>query len=225
MARKGALAATGGFNLRGGNDSYSGASGHLTGHLLAGAGFDVAIGLDNDWFEGGSENDALSGNGGNDRLIGDACNDRLIGGLGNDILNGGLGNDTLLGGAGNDSMTGGAGADIFVFNTALNAAANRDGVTDFSHADDTIQLLRRRRQRLPCGDLVCRAHQPRGAQCKRLRGDLSPCLQSQRQQQETGSIASRDTWPGRVFESWPCGFSRVLPHFLVEYCGLCRNFC
>jgi serralysin len=30
--------------------------------------------------------------------------------------------------------------DFFVFNTALNAATNRDIVTDFSHVDDTFRL-------------------------------------------------------------------------------------
>ena len=127
--------------LGSGADSYSGASGHLTGHLLGGAGADVAIGgIDNDWFEGGTENDALYGNAGNDRLIGDTGNDTLNGGLGNDILDGGIGNDRLFGGPGNDRLTGGAGPDIFVFNTALNASTNRDAVTDFTHGQDKFWL-------------------------------------------------------------------------------------
>ena len=127
--------------LAGGNDSYSGAAGRLAGHLLGGAGNDVAIGgTDNDWFEGGSENDTLYGNAGNDRLIGDAGNDTLNGGIGNDILNGGIGNDRLFGSVGIDSLTGGANNDIFVFNTAPNAATNRDLVTDFYAPQDTFQL-------------------------------------------------------------------------------------
>jgi Ca2+-binding RTX toxin-like protein len=128
-------------DLNGGNDSYNGAAGHLAGHVLGGAGNDAATGgVDNDWFEGGTENDALTGNAGNDRLIGDAGNDTLNGGLGNDLLNGGIGNDRLFGGLGNDSLTGGLNNDFFVFNTALNAATNRDVVTDFNHIADTLWL-------------------------------------------------------------------------------------
>src|SRR5262249_49676779 len=41
--------------------------------------------------------------------------------------------------AGIDTLTGGTGKDFFVFNVAP-ALANRDVITDFSHADDTIQL-------------------------------------------------------------------------------------
>ena len=37
-------------------------------------------------------------------------------------------------------LTGGAGLDTFIFNTALNTATNRDTITDFSVADDTIRL-------------------------------------------------------------------------------------
>jgi Ca2+-binding RTX toxin-like protein len=48
------------------------------------------------------------------------------------ILNGRLGNDTLSGGLGND---------FFVFNTAPNAATNRDRILDFNEAgNDTIRL-------------------------------------------------------------------------------------
>jgi serralysin len=101
----------------------------------------VAIGgVENDWFEGGVGNDALTGNAGIDKLFGQDGNDTLNGGLGNDLLNGGIGNDRLFGGLGNDSLTGSANADIFVFNTALNAATNRDVVTDFTHAQDKFWL-------------------------------------------------------------------------------------
>jgi Ca2+-binding RTX toxin-like protein len=200
--------------LGGGNDSYSGAAGHLAGHLLGGTGNDTATGgTDNDWFDGGADNDTLTGNAGNDTLTGGAGTDVLNGGLGNDVyvlengtdtvidtggidtitstisrslagyatvenlalinlataLNGtgnnfnntlagnnfgnilsgglgndvlaaGIGNDRLFGGPGNDSLSGGLNSDIFVFNTAPNATANRDAITDFSHVDDTIQL-------------------------------------------------------------------------------------
>jgi len=63
----------------------------------------------------------------------------LDGGLGNDVLNGSNGNDTLIGGAGLDTLTGGANSDFFVFNAPL-SATNRDLITDFSHALDTIRL-------------------------------------------------------------------------------------
>ena len=124
-----------------GNDVYSGGAGRLAGKVLAGEGVDTIIGgADNDWFEGGPDNDALTGNAGNDVLIGETGNDTLNGGLGNDNLSGGANNDKLLGGAGVDTLTGGANIDIFVFNTALNAATNRDIVTDFFAPQDTFQL-------------------------------------------------------------------------------------
>jgi VCBS repeat-containing protein len=64
-------------------------------------------------------------------LTGNEFAQTVIGNSGSNVINGGLGNDTL---------TGGAGADFFVFNTALNAAANRDTITDFNAAADTIRL-------------------------------------------------------------------------------------
>jgi Ca2+-binding RTX toxin-like protein len=124
-----------------GNDFYSGAAGRLSGIVFGRAGFDTIIGgIDNDWFEGGADNDSLAGNAGNDNLLGQDGNDTLNGGLGNDILDGGTGNDTLFGGPGNDRLIGGAGNDFFVFNTALNASANRDVITDFNHVNDTFKL-------------------------------------------------------------------------------------
>lgn len=106
-----------------GNDVYNGASGHLTGKLLGGAGTDTARGgVENDWFEGGSEADTLYGNLGNDTLKGDAGADKLYGGLGKDVL------------------TGGSEADAFVFNTAPNSATNFDAVTDFTRGIDKFWL-------------------------------------------------------------------------------------
>ncbi|WP_255144978.1 FG-GAP-like repeat-containing protein [Synechococcus sp. ATX 2A4] len=61
--------------------------------------------------------------------------------LGPVFINAGSGNDTLTGGAANDTLIGGAGADCFRFASALNAATNRDVITDFSLAQgDTIEL-------------------------------------------------------------------------------------
>ena len=75
----------------------------------------------------------------NDQLTGNAGNNSLSGGGGNDVLNGGAGNDTLVGGTGNDTLTGGAGLDVFVFGTQA-SATNRDTISGFVTADDTIQL-------------------------------------------------------------------------------------
>jgi Ca2+-binding RTX toxin-like protein len=120
--------------LVGGNDRYSGASGRLTGKLLAGDGADTAIGgIDNDWFEGGNQNDTLTGNGGIDRLFGQSGMDTLNGGIGNDILSGGSGNDVLIGGAGKDTLTGSGNNDTFRFTHKSHSAvgANADRITDF----------------------------------------------------------------------------------------------
>jgi Ca2+-binding RTX toxin-like protein len=67
-----------------------------------------------------------------DTLTGNALANSFTGGGGNDTLNTAAGNDTLSGGAGNDILTGGAGADRFRFDAPLNAATNRDIITDFS---------------------------------------------------------------------------------------------
>ncbi len=64
-------------------------------------------------------------------LTGSAQADVLVGGGGNDNLTGGLGNDTLVGGSGQDS---------FRFDTLLDALGNRDTVSDFNVADDTLEL-------------------------------------------------------------------------------------
>jgi Ca2+-binding RTX toxin-like protein len=67
-----------------------------------------------------------------DTLTGNALANSFTGGGGNATLNTAAGNDTLSGGAGNDILTGGAGADRFRFDAPLNAATNRDIITDFS---------------------------------------------------------------------------------------------
>jgi len=69
-------------------------------------------------------------------LVGTSFADALAGVGGKDTINGGVGNDTLDGGLGVDTLTGGAGNDFFRFDNV----ANRDRVTDFSVADDTIIL-------------------------------------------------------------------------------------
>jgi Ca2+-binding RTX toxin-like protein len=55
-------------------------------------------------------------------------------------LTGNSGNNVLDGRGGNDTLTGAQGHDSFLFTTALNASTNVDHITDFSVADDTIQV-------------------------------------------------------------------------------------
>jgi Ca2+-binding RTX toxin-like protein len=81
-----------------------------------------------------------TGNGLANTIIGSSGANTLDGGIGADKLLGGPGNDKLYGGLGNDTLTGGANNDVFVFNTPLNAATNRDVITDFNHVADTFQL-------------------------------------------------------------------------------------
>ena len=96
----------------------------------------------NDYIDAGAGNDVLRGGGGagEDILIAGAGNDALDGASGGDLLHGQGGKDALAGRAGRDTLCGGAGADQFVFNTALNAGANVDRVTDFSAVDDIVKL-------------------------------------------------------------------------------------
>lgn len=129
-----------------GNDSLSGGAGidNLSGSdgndsLLAGTGTDSLV--------GGGGNDKLAGGGGSDLLAGGSGLDRLTGGDGNDRMNAGAGADTLSGGLGNDILSGSAGADVLsggdgedVFRLDSDDAADADELSDFSVADDTIQL-------------------------------------------------------------------------------------
>jgi Ca2+-binding RTX toxin-like protein len=55
-------------------------------------------------------------------------------------VRGNNGGNLINGGDGNDTLTGLGGQDVFLFNTALNAATNVDFITDFTVADDAIQL-------------------------------------------------------------------------------------
>ena len=91
---------------------------------------------------GGGNNlgNLITGNALYNTLYGGLGNDTLIGAGGNDLLDGGAGNDRLAGGIGIDRLTGGANSDVFVFDTAPNASANRDVITDFSHVDDSFHL-------------------------------------------------------------------------------------
>lgn len=88
--------------------------------------------VDNIWIAFGTVIENATGGSGNDLLIGNGSANALVGSGGADSLRGLLGKDRL---------TGGEGADKFKFDTALNASANVDTITDFSVAGgDVIQL-------------------------------------------------------------------------------------
>lgn len=107
-------------------------------------------------FDAGASARIYAGTNGNDSLRGDAVmktsglktdyDDTLLGGRGNDALSGlggddwlrgNQGNDRLDGGSGNDVLRGGAGDDKFVFSSKLKDG-NRDHISDFAVADDTV---------------------------------------------------------------------------------------
>lgn len=71
---------------------------------------------------------------------GNGLNNTLTGNAAANVLNGGTGNDFLIGAGGNDTLIGGIGNDQFVFNSAPNAATNRDSIADFNVVADTIRL-------------------------------------------------------------------------------------
>ncbi|MFI0849235.1 calcium-binding protein [Mesorhizobium sp. IMUNJ 23232] len=75
-----------------------------------------------------------------ENLSGSNYNDNVFGNAANNAINGGAGNDAIKGYTGNDTLTGHKGADIFIFNTALNAATNIDTITDLNRVDDTIHV-------------------------------------------------------------------------------------
>ncbi|MEQ1950590.1 calcium-binding protein [Mesorhizobium sp. CN2-181] len=75
-----------------------------------------------------------------ENLTGSAFDDYVYGNSAANVIKGAAGNDIVKGYAGNDTLSGGSGADIFVFNSALNAASNVDTVTDYDVAADTIWL-------------------------------------------------------------------------------------
>jgi Ca2+-binding RTX toxin-like protein len=155
------------IDLRGGDDTYDGTTGEVTGLVLGREGADTLLGgvlaevfyggPDNDSIEGGGGNDLLfgdedddsgsivggsdliNGGNGNDTLVGEDGDDKLYGDAGIDNLNGDDGIDWLYGGTGRDMLTGGDGADKFVFNTKP-SSTDRDTITDFKHGSDDMLL-------------------------------------------------------------------------------------
>jgi Ca2+-binding RTX toxin-like protein len=69
-----------------------------------------------------------------------AQNEIFFGNNGNNAINGGDGADLMSGGFGLDTLTGGLGNDTFRFDKNLNALTNKDTITDYNVANDTIQL-------------------------------------------------------------------------------------
>jgi len=80
---------------------------------------------------------SATGNALNNRITGGSLNDFINGAAGNDVLIGNGGDDALLGALGADVMTGGAGRDRFNY-AALDIAANRDTITDFTPGTDRL---------------------------------------------------------------------------------------
>ncbi len=149
----------------GGSDTIQGVGGSDL--IYGGAGNDSIFGgIDADRLFGDADNDRVSGEAGADLVFGGTGNDSVFGGanfdkvwgaLGNDLLFGGAGNDSAIGGSGNDTIfadagddriwagsgndrvKGGGGADGFIFARGY----DRDTITDFSAADDTLLLSRK----------------------------------------------------------------------------------
>jgi Ca2+-binding RTX toxin-like protein len=94
----------------------------------------------NNTINGNTGIDHLWGYGGNDILNGGLDYDDLHGGDNNDTINGGDAGDDLYGENGNDMLTGGTGGDYFFFDTTPNSTTNKDTITDFTHAEDSIRL-------------------------------------------------------------------------------------
>jgi hypothetical protein len=67
-------------------------------------------------------------------------NSGSIGGCGDDRHIGGKSSDHLHGGTGNDGLAGGPAPEHFIFEEAQDHATNVDGITDFTHLVDKIDL-------------------------------------------------------------------------------------
>lgn len=118
---------TGTVLLGGGNDTYDGTAGWISGAIHGEAGADL--------IKGGSQANSI---------FGGSENDTLFGFGGNDVIDGGTGADWIYGGLGADQLTGGLGADTFRFTSLADstvASAGRDIIRDFNRGQaDRIDL-------------------------------------------------------------------------------------
>ena len=55
-------------------------------------------------------------------------------------IQGNAASNVIAGKRGNDTLTGNAGNDVFLFDTPLSAATNKDSITDFVAVNDTIRV-------------------------------------------------------------------------------------
>lgn len=99
----------------------------------------IAYSSADDTIVGLAGNDEITAGAGNDDVHGGAGDDNIEGQDGDDLLHGGGGDDILYGGDGLDTLFGGAGEDTFVFESA-SAFNDIDVISDFSLADDAIDL-------------------------------------------------------------------------------------
>ncbi len=122
-----------------GNDTYTvNTAGDVTTETSATGGADLVRSSVTRTLGANLENLTLTGSGAING-IGNSLANVLTGNGSANRLTGGAGGDTLKGGLGLDTLVGGGGSDKFVFNTAP-ATANRDTITDYNVAADTVHL-------------------------------------------------------------------------------------
>ncbi len=121
-----------------GNDIVWAGSGDAGADTLSGADGNDALwgGAGDDSIMGGTNNDTIGGGTGNDTISGGDGDDILYASAGDDNISGGAGADNIWSGTGNDTISGGDGNDTFNFS----ADQGDDQITDFSVADDTLNL-------------------------------------------------------------------------------------
>ncbi len=106
-------------DLRGGNDTFTTASGLPEMHvlLIGGPGEDQITGGDAaDQLFGGEGDDIIDGGGSGDVLFGQVGDDRIVGGAGDDFIDGNEGGDRIVGDGGPDFVLGGGDDDVVIWN-------------------------------------------------------------------------------------------------------------
>jgi Ca2+-binding RTX toxin-like protein len=144
-------------DLFGGPFNYNDLSYSLTNvrsNTINPTGHDRLKGLDgNDTIYGYLGSDTINGGNGTDSLLGGQGDDVIFGSAGDDLEKGEDGNDTLWGLSGKNTLDGGGGNDTLIAGRSQNVLTGSVGldnfrflsnshstITDFSVADDTIQL-------------------------------------------------------------------------------------